>query len=715
MSLKMSNSVAIKDGKVSVNTGAVNSKRKNNVFSTDVPALNKGDKATQFTATQFTAILQKNSQKNLTSGIESRLGGWPGIGFKLGSEAKGSGSKVPGCQQGGEHLAKQKKSDVDRSHVQGNKASLDGSSKKLQHKDKGDSNRKSLEANRKDLEENKALLGLQPAKDSQLDAIMVGALLATGISESEIDLATEASEEMNLVLTESLEGNVADILRSNRDLELREGGLLNKSGAAENADTENADAENADAKNSGAENADMVDREETPMLLPNDELDEWGNMGDRLMSSIASEIAMVSGLTASGNIEMASASGLEINEGREAWDMIDAGLDMSNELQPILLVEEQGMPDSAKLDVGFGAAADQMKNNQASNKFSVTNNQMIASEEMLSDFMLSDFAGKEMETVFVKDGGSRSNILGLANKLGATELRMSDIVDDKTPMDVAKLASDNLKSAMFSSSNLMFAEDGSNETSMKLMADIEQRLQHKREEYLGIVDPEGAEIALEDFEENMGQQQFSGGSNKQSHAKTASMIASFGGEVAQDAAFSEKMNVSFTQKLMEKSNFVPTRHEQISMSINHAMNAGKKEIKINLYPKALGAIDVTLELTKNLKGESVIKSIKITSENKHTHEILEKAQADLAKSLSEVKESKDASLEFAMKKDGEEAGQNNMLYSDSEEREKWMEKFEQGKTGEGEIAGEDELETGTAAGETTVQARHKVGKLNIEV
>lgn len=229
-----------------------------------------------------------------------------------------------------------------------------------------------------------------------------------------------------------------------------------------------------------------------------------------------------------------------------------------------------------------------------------------------------------------------------------------------------------MDSVISSSANLFFADDGKSDLAAKFFAGLEESRGGKSEMSGENFDAEAdisagkiTEISDIDAENSSGDRSFN-------FKNSAQQINNFGGKI-EDALGDKKLTVSFKDNL-DNAEGNPKELQQVSMSVKHAITANRSEVKINMHPKALGAVDVTLELTRNEAGEQVVKNIKITAENKQTLEILEKSQIELQKTLSEVKESKDASLEFNMKKQDDEQG--NMLYSNSEEREAWMNQFD---------------------------------------
>lgn len=160
--------------------------------------------------------------------------------------------------------------------------------------------------------------------------------------------------------------------------------------------------------------------------------------------------------------------------------------------------------------------------------------------------------------------------------------------------------------------------------------------------------------------------------NNNSNSKFAAEIFSFGGaiETNQDG----KLVVSFKENLVAKSDTTPHRSEQIALSIKEAASSGKSNVTINMYPKALGAIDIHIEFSM-VGGKQVVESIRITAERRDTLDIIQKSEAELRKNLTEVtKSSEDASLEFNLKHNDGNGGKGN-YFQDLEERQNWMNKF----------------------------------------
>lgn len=156
-------------------------------------------------------------------------------------------------------------------------------------------------------------------------------------------------------------------------------------------------------------------------------------------------------------------------------------------------------------------------------------------------------------------------------------------------------------------------------------------------------------------------------------AEFADTITNLGGEIVMDTK-KDQLVVSFPERLVRNADTKPQRADQVISSLKFAVSQNKNQVKINLYPQALGAIEVSIEFARTDNGEKSIKSIKIYADNKMTLDILEKSQAELQKSLAEVVESNEASLEFDMKNNQDNKG-SHLLYENSDERKKWMEKF----------------------------------------
>jgi len=128
-------------------------------------------------------------------------------------------------------------------------------------------------------------------------------------------------------------------------------------------------------------------------------------------------------------------------------------------------------------------------------------------------------------------------------------------------------------------------------------------------------------------------------------------------------------------------------HQQIDLSIKHAVANGRNEVNINLYPRALGAVDVKIEYVVS-GGVKEIKNITISAEKRETLDLLEKSQIELKKSLAEVTDTakKEATLHFDMKQGNHQQG--SAYFESFEERENWMNKFS-GLTTKDIAAGEE--------------------------
>ncbi len=281
--------------------------------------------------------------------------------------------------------------------------------------------------------------------------------------------------------------------------------------------------------------------------------------------------------------------------------------------------------------------------------------------------------------------------------------------------DTQGKASKPMDSVVSSSANLFFADDGESDVAARFFAGLEE-VRGLKSEISGLAVETESDSALnagkisEISDADAGN---SSGDKLLNSKSSAQQINNFGGKIENEFG-DKKVTISFKENL-GNSEGAPKELHQVSMSVKHAIASNRSEIKINMHPKALGAVDVTLELIRGEAGEQIITNIKISAENKHTLEILEKSQIELQKILSEVKESKDASLEFNMKKQDDEQGK--LLYSNSEEREAWMNQFEVNEDGSNdEKSISSVLQDNKSKNDSDLHLNKLIpGKLNIKV
>ncbi len=145
-----------------------------------------------------------------------------------------------------------------------------------------------------------------------------------------------------------------------------------------------------------------------------------------------------------------------------------------------------------------------------------------------------------------------------------------------------------------------------------------------------------------------------------------------------------KSEISFDSGMISTNKTTIQPQEQLSLSLKYAVSQGKSEVTINLYPKALGAIDVKIEFATNSAGQTEVQKVIITADRSSTLKLLENTKSHLETALAELKKEtattvtesskKEASLQFDMR--GGNSGQSNEGYFTSfEERENWMNKF----------------------------------------
>ena len=146
-----------------------------------------------------------------------------------------------------------------------------------------------------------------------------------------------------------------------------------------------------------------------------------------------------------------------------------------------------------------------------------------------------------------------------------------------------------------------------------------------------------------------------------------------------------KPEISFDDSILTSVNKVNIKpQEQLSLSLRYAVSQGKSEITINLYPKALGSIDVKIEFATNSSGQNEVQKVIITAERNSTLKILDSTKSHLETALAELKKEaattvtdtskKEASLQFDMR-DGNNGQPNEGYFGSFNERENWMNKF----------------------------------------
>ena len=146
-----------------------------------------------------------------------------------------------------------------------------------------------------------------------------------------------------------------------------------------------------------------------------------------------------------------------------------------------------------------------------------------------------------------------------------------------------------------------------------------------------------------------------------------------------------KPEISFDDSILTSANKVNIKpQEQLSLSLRYAVSQGKSEITINLYPKALGSIDVKIEFATNSSGQNEVQKVIITAERNSTLKLLESTKSHLETALAELKKEaattvtdtskKEASLQFDMR-DGNNGQPNEGYFGSFNERENWMNKF----------------------------------------
>ena len=146
-----------------------------------------------------------------------------------------------------------------------------------------------------------------------------------------------------------------------------------------------------------------------------------------------------------------------------------------------------------------------------------------------------------------------------------------------------------------------------------------------------------------------------------------------------------KPEISFDDSILTSANKVNIKpQEQLSLSLRYAVFQGKSEITINLYPKALGSIDVKIEFATNSSGQNEVQKVIITAERSSTLKLLESTKSHLETALAELKKEaattvtdtskKEASLQFDMR-DGNNGQPNEGYFGSFNERENWMNKF----------------------------------------
>jgi hypothetical protein len=161
--------------------------------------------------------------------------------------------------------------------------------------------------------------------------------------------------------------------------------------------------------------------------------------------------------------------------------------------------------------------------------------------------------------------------------------------------------------------------------------------------------------------------------NGNTRSKFTSEISNFGGVV--ETGNNGKLTVSFKDNSAIDQGDIPHKSEQITLSIKEAIATGKTSVTVNMYPKALGSIEIQIQFN-TVSGKQVIESIKITADRRDTLDIIQRSEMELRKNLTEVTQSSnDTSLEFNLKhNEGNNSREN--YFQNSKERENWMNKFQ---------------------------------------
>lgn len=169
-----------------------------------------------------------------------------------------------------------------------------------------------------------------------------------------------------------------------------------------------------------------------------------------------------------------------------------------------------------------------------------------------------------------------------------------------------------------------------------------------------------------------------GKDNSSSRQKSSSSLEAFSAVIGQTN--DETFEITFKgHDFSSKRAEMPKPAMQVSLAVSEVLNSssasGKKQITINLYPQALGAVKVEILSQVGHDGASKVESIKISADKHETLVMLEERKMELAKSLKEVNgtEEKEATLQFEMSQD---QGKGQGAYFTSlEERNNWMSKF----------------------------------------
>lgn len=296
-------------------------------------------------------------------------------------------------------------------------------------------------------------------------------------------------------------------------------------------------------------------------------------------------------------------------------------------------------------------------------------NSLPAAENMQgSNRSISNEADLTNKLTQQQDVSSKNDLSNLVSEYEGLNIEIVDNVFRN------KLGNENKNQTLTSdSTNMFFAEDEVIVESQRLINTQENKhVTEFNRDGLDDIDSLAESISAQESSNDFSD--FDQDSGKNSNSKTAETIYHNGGEIS-TSADERQMNIDFSRRMMQKMESKLQPAGQLNISLKHAIISGKSEIKINLYPRALGAIEVTIEATENSNsGQNAVSKIKISAESRQSLELLEKSQAELAKALSEVEGSEDASLEFDMK-DREESKQDAMHYSSEEERQQWMDKF----------------------------------------
>lgn len=184
---------------------------------------------------------------------------------------------------------------------------------------------------------------------------------------------------------------------------------------------------------------------------------------------------------------------------------------------------------------------------------------------------------------------------------------------------------------------------------------------------------------------------------------------------------SQKIDVSFDEFIAtNKSASIMKPEQQMTMSLKHAISQGKSEVSISLYPRSLGHVDIKIEFASTPSGQNEVQKVVITADRASTLKIFENTKIQLETALAELKKEaattvtetnkKETSLEFEMR-NGNGGEKNESYFGSFEERENWMNKFQNLTS----LDQNDEIVTEANIGERAINRPHYITSSSVDI